>query len=81
MSDDYNMENTGNAEEVLDVWDVFHFTRDKKGRNNWIKLGRAWAKDDEDSISVKLYAYPLQNVDGECWIKLVPFDPEWKRNR
>jgi len=78
---DYISEQSPLPEDNLDVWDVFHYTRDKKGRTNWIKLGRAWAKEDDDSISVKLYALPLTNVDGECWVKLVPFDHEWKRNK
>jgi hypothetical protein len=59
-----------------------HYQTDRKGRTNYLKIGRAWAKEESDAINVKLYAAPFPNRDGECWLTLVPYDPDWKnKNR
>ena len=55
-----------------DLWDVLHYSTDKKGRTNWIKIGRAWAKPDAVNITVKLFALPLQNREGDVLITLIP---------
>lgn len=80
MSDEYvPFDNTVPDNDLIDCWDVMHYTTDKKGRTNYLRIGRAWAKDDSDAINVKLYAAPFTNRDGECWLTLVPYDPEWKK--
>jgi hypothetical protein len=78
MSDNFNHDHMGDHDDVVDVWDVMHYTTDRKGRTNYLKIGRAWAKEDSDAINLKLYAAPFQNRDGECWLTLVPYDPDWK---
>lgn len=55
-----------------DIWDVIQYKTDKKGRSNWLKMGRAWAKPDADNITVKLFALPIPNADGDVIITLVP---------
>lgn len=55
-----------------DLWDVLQYSTDRKGRTNWLKIGRAWAKPDSDRITVKLFALPLPNQDGEVMISLIP---------
>lgn len=54
-----------------DIWDIMHYRTDKRGRTNWIKIGRAWAKPDADNITMKLYALPIANSDGEVILNLV----------
>ena len=72
---------TPNNDGYIDSWDVMHYATDKKGRVNYLKIGRAWAKADSDAINVKLYAAPFPNKDGECWVVLQPYDPEYKKVR
>jgi hypothetical protein len=55
-----------------DLWDVMQYSTDKKGRTNWLKLGRAWAKPEAENITVKLFALPIPNREGEVIISLVP---------
>ena len=79
MSEVYQYNDHAAAEDdVIDCWDVMHYQTDKKGRTNYLKIGRAWAKADSDAINVKLYAAPFPNREGECWLTLVPYDPDWK---
>lgn len=54
-----------------DVWDVLHYKTDRKGRTNWLKIGRAWAKPEGDNITLKLFALPVPNADGEVILTLV----------
>ena len=54
-----------------DIWDIMHYRTDKRGRTNGIKIGRAWAKPDADNITMKLYALPIANSDGEVILNLV----------
>lgn len=82
MSEVYMPDTSNQSEDLVDVWDVMHYQTDRKGRTNYLKIGRAWAKEDSDAINVKLYAAPFPNRDGECWLTLVPYDPDWKnKNR
>lgn len=78
MNDTYSMDDNSTQDDVIDVWDVMHYTTDKKGRTNYLKMGRAYAKPDSDAINIKLFAAPFPNRDGECWLTLVPYDPDWK---
>lgn len=78
MSDMYNIDSPPPTDDLVDIWDVMHYATDRKGRTNYLKIGRAWAKDDSDAINLKLYAAPFANRDGECWLTLVPYDPDWK---
>lgn len=55
-----------------DLWDVLQYKTDRKGRTNWLNIGRAWAKPDNDRITVKLFALPLPNQDGDVLVTLVP---------
>lgn len=64
-------ENGDTASLTNDIWDLMHYKTDKKGRTNWIKIGRAWAKPDSDNITLKLYALPIANSDGEVILNLV----------
>lgn len=54
-----------------DIWDVMHYKTDRKGRTNWLKIGRAWAKPETDNITLKLFALPVPNADGEVILSLV----------
>lgn len=54
-----------------DIWDVLNYKTDKRGRTNWIKIGRAWAKPETDNITLKLYALPIPNSDGEVILNLI----------
>lgn len=54
-----------------DIWDVMHYKTDRKGRTNWLKIGRAWAKPETDNITLKLFALPVPNQDGEVILSLV----------
>lgn len=64
-------ENTETASRDNDIWDVMHYKTDRKGRTNWLKIGRAWAKPDGDNITLKLFALPVPNIDGEVILSLV----------
>ena len=70
-SDMPGSENGNSASLDNDIWDLMHYRTDKKGRTNWIKIGRAWAKPDSDNITLKLYALPIANQDGEVILNLV----------
>ena len=54
-----------------DIFEVLHYKTDKRGRTNWLKIGRAWAKPDSDNITLKLYALPIANSDGEFILNLI----------
>lgn len=64
-------ENGEVASRDNDIWDVMHYKTDRKGRTNWLKIGRAWAKPDTDNITMKLFALPIANSDGEVILSLV----------
>jgi len=64
-------ENGDVASRDNDMWDVMHYKTDRKGRTNWLKIGRAWAKPDGDNITLKLFALPVPNIDGEVILSLV----------
>ena len=64
-------ENGEVASRDNDIWDVMHYKTDRKGRTNWLKNGRAWAKSDTDNITLKLFALPVPNSDGEVILSLV----------
>lgn len=64
-------ENGDTASRDNDIWDLMHYRTDRKGRTNWIKIGRAWAKPDSDNITLKMYALPIANSDGEVILNLV----------
>ena len=70
-TDNPNTDNGDTAALSNDIWDVLHYKTDKKGRTNWIKIGRAWAKPENDNITLKLYALPVPNMDGEVILNLV----------
>jgi hypothetical protein len=59
-----------------DLWDVIQYKTDRKGRTNWLKIGRAWAKPENDKITVKLFALPIPNQDGDVLVTLVPREGE-----
>jgi len=63
--------NTENAALSNDIWDIMHYKTDRKGRTNWLKIGRAWAKPLNDNITMKLFALPIPNADGEVILNLV----------
>ena len=66
-----NSDNGDTASLNNDIWDVLHYKTDKRGRTNWLKIGRAWAKPDADNITMKLYALPIANSDGEVILNLI----------
>ena len=70
-------ENGDTASLNNDIWDIMHYRTDKRGRTNWIKIGRAWAKPNADNITMKLYALPIANSDGEVILNLV-YNEGWK---
>lgn len=74
-SDNPGSENGDVASRDNDVWTVMHYKTDRKGRTNWLKIGRAWAKPDTDNITMKLFALPVPNSDGEVILNLVYNDP------
>jgi len=41
------------------------------------KLGRGFTGRKEGTINVNFEAAPLPNQDGECWVSLVPYDPNF----
>ena len=64
-------ENGDVASRDNDIWDVMHYKTDRKGRTNWLKIGRAWAKPETDNITLKLFALPVPNNEGEVILNLV----------
>jgi hypothetical protein len=71
FDDNANTENTETASRDNDIWDVMHYKTDRKGRTNWLKIGRAWARPEGDNITLKLFALPVPNYDGEVILNLV----------
>lgn len=68
----FDPEGNGNTASLdNDIWDLFHYKTDKKGRTNWIKIGRAWSKTNSDDITLKMFALPIPNQDGEIILSLV----------
>lgn len=68
----FDTENNGNTASLdNDIWDCLHYKTDRKGRTNWLKIGRAWAKRETDNITLKLFALPVPNADGEVILNLV----------
>ena len=63
--------NGDTASLTNDIWDLMHYRTEKRGRTNWLKIGRAWAKPDSDNITLKLYALPIANSDGEVILNLI----------
>lgn len=70
-NDNPGSENGNIASLDNDIWDVLNYKTDKRGRTNWIKIGRAWAKPETDNITLKLYALPIPNSDGEVILNLI----------
>lgn len=64
-------ENGDKASFDNEIWDAYHYKTDRKGRTNWLKIGRAWAKPETDNITLKLFALPVPNQDGEVILSLV----------
>lgn len=60
------------AAENGDVWEVIQYKEDKRGRVNWCRIGRAHRKVGAANISVKMYALPISNADGDVLFTLVP---------
>lgn len=56
---------------------VLAYRTDKHGNIRKTKLGRGFAGRKEGTINANLEALPLQNSEGECWITLVPYDPNF----
>jgi len=69
MSDIHDNGDTASRDN--DIWTCMHYKTDRKGRTNWLKIGRAWAKPDSDNITLKLFALPVPNFDGEVILNLV----------
>ncbi len=69
--DNTNADNGDIASINNDIWDVMHYKTDRRGRTNWLKIGRAWAKPEADNIALKLFALPIPNADGEVILNLV----------
>jgi len=69
MSDTHDNGDTASRDN--DIWTCMHYKTDRKGRTNWLKIGRAWAKPDSDNITLKLFALPVPNFDGEVILNLV----------
>jgi hypothetical protein len=69
--DNTNADNGDIASINNDIWDVMHYKTDRRGRTNWLKIGRAWAKPETDNITLKLFALPVPNADGEVILNLV----------
>lgn len=68
----FNPDSNGEtASRDNDIWTCMHYKTDRKGRTNWLKIGRAWAKPDSDNITLKLFALPVPNFDGEVILNLV----------
>lgn len=61
---------TADNVERIEMFDVMHYSRDRKGRKNYIKIGRAWGVEGGPRIRVKLYAWPLPNPEGEVFVEL-----------
>jgi hypothetical protein len=72
---DPTADNGDTASLDKDLWDVIQYKTDKRGRTNWLKLGRAWAAINSDKITVKLFALPTSNQEGDVLITLVPRVP------
>jgi len=56
---------------------VLSYRTDKHGHVRKTKLGRAFTGRKEGTINVNFEAAPLPNQDGECWVSLVPYDPNF----
>jgi hypothetical protein len=69
--DNPSADNGDTAALSNDIWTCLHYKTDRKGRTNWIKIGRAWAKPETDNITLKLFALPIPNADGEVILNLV----------
>ena len=57
-------------------WVVLTYRQDKTGMTRKTKVGKAFRKRD-DVINVILDALPIVNHHGECWVTLVPFNPDF----
>lgn len=53
------------------------YRTDKYGHVRKTKLGRAFTGRKEGTININFEAAPLPNQEGECWVTLVPFDPDF----
>jgi hypothetical protein len=53
------------------------YRTDKHGHVRKTKLGRAFSGRKEGTINISFEASPLPNQDGECWVSLVPYDPNF----
>lgn len=60
-------------------WIVLFYRTDKNGTTRKTKIGKAFLKRN-DVINVALEVLPLVNQFGECWITLVPYDPDHPDN-
>jgi len=67
-----NQDKDGSTEYI-----VLSYRQDRHGNVRKTKLGRGFLGRNGTNINVSLEAAPLTNQDGECWITLVPYDPNF----
>jgi hypothetical protein len=60
-----------------DEYVALAYRTDKHGHVRKTKLGRAFQGRKEGTINISFEALPLLNQDGECWVTLVPYDPNF----
>lgn len=60
-----------------DEYVALAYRTDKHGHVRKTKLGRAFQGRNEGTINISFEALPLLNQDGECWVTLVPYDPNF----
>lgn len=60
----------------VNEWVALTYRQDKTGMTRKTKIGKAYRKRD-DVINVVLEALPMVNQHGECWVTLVPYNPDY----
>jgi hypothetical protein len=65
------------SEQIGTEYIVLSYRTDKHGHVRKTKLGKGFTGRKEGTINVNFEAIPLPNQDGECWVSLVPYDPNF----
>jgi len=56
---------------------VLSYRTDKYGNVRKTKLGKGFLGRNGVNINVCFEALPISNQEGECWVTLVPYDPNF----
>jgi len=57
-------------------WDALTYRTDRRGKTRHTNIGFA-KRGKGDVINIKFESLPIPNENGEVWVTLVPYNPDY----